>query len=643
MSRDEYYAKKASTLAAGRGRLRRLLPSITFVAVHYGYFVGVCIVSSLVLWASSGPDASSSSSSDGAAAGRHGRVGYVDSLFLVVSAMTETGLNTVNLSELNTWQQTILFLLIVCGGSVWVSIWTVLARKWAFERRFDELVAAECAAAGVSPSPPGLLRRIASRLHTVSSGVEPGSLGRRDDAEGFGGVVLAGPSYSITRDTALSKSTSLTRRRRAGQGEAIAQMRADILRGVVDRQMRGGGGNRHVAKLTSEERCRLGGVEYRAIRLLAVVVPLYSALWQVLGCLALAAWIQVNLPHPPVNNGLSPIWLGIFNGASAFNNSGMSLLDANMVPFNQAYFVLATMGAMILAGNTAYPVFLRLVLWAALGLLRLASSDAVLPDLKAALAYALKHPRRVHPHLYPPRQTWWLAGSVVVLNAVMWVAFELLNIGNPIVESLPRAARVVDGLFQAIATRSGGFMVVPMAQVYIGMQVLYAIMMYIPVHPVSIKKPTVYRARRDVVLGIHSESEKTPPPTLGLEQEDAHGESTRAFLSRQLKASRVGRHDAWVLVAAVLVITTIETGHFLGDPVTWSVWNVLFEVVSAYGCVGVSTGVPFDSFSFSGGWNAPSKLVLCLVMLKGRHRGLPESVYRAVVLPGEEEDVEGVE
>jgi Trk-type K+ transport system membrane component len=26
-------------------------------------------------------------------------------------------------------------------------------------------------------------------------------------------------------------------------------------------------------------------------------------------------------------------WLGIFNGVSAFNNSGMSLLDANMVGF----------------------------------------------------------------------------------------------------------------------------------------------------------------------------------------------------------------------------------------------------------------------------------------------------------------------
>ncbi|TLS29750.1 hypothetical protein PpBr36_01878 [Pyricularia pennisetigena] len=633
MSRDEHYAKERITSAAGRSRLQRLLPSITFAAVHYGYFVGVCIVSSLVFWASStGPGGS-----DGAT-GRPGRVGYVDSLYLVVSAMTETGLNTVNLSQLNTWQQTILFLLIVFGGSVWVSIWTVLARKWAFERRFDELVAAECAAAGAPLSSPGgaqgLLQCFASRVHAVSSGVEPASLGRRDDVENLGGVVLASAPCSTTHDTAASKSTSLTRRRPAGQGGEIVQMRADTLRRVVDRHMLGG--MNHAPKLTSEERCRLGGVEYRAIRLLAVVVPLYSALWQVLGCLALGAWIQTNLPQPPINNGINPIWLGIFNGASAFNNSGMSLLDANMVPFNQAYFVLVVMGGMILAGNTAYPVFLRLCLWASLEALRLATGEAALPGLKAALAYTLKHPRRVHSHLYPSRQTWWLAASVVVLNAVMWVAFELLNLGNPVIESLPKAARVVDGLFQAIAVRSGGFMVVQMAQIYIGLQVLYAIMMYIPVHPVSIKKSTVCVERS---VSVESGSEKTPAPTLGSSAQDDHGESTQGFLARQLKASRVGRDDVWLLVAAVLVIVTVETSHFLADPVTWSVWNVFFEVVSAYGCVGVSTGVPFDSFSFSGGWNAPSKLMLCLVMLKGRHRGLPVAVYPELMLPGDDEEV----
>jgi hypothetical protein len=31
------------------------------------------------------------------------------------------------------------------------------------------------------------------------------------------------------------------------------------------------------------------------------------------------------------SNGINPWWLGVFNGVSAFNNSGMSLLDANMV------------------------------------------------------------------------------------------------------------------------------------------------------------------------------------------------------------------------------------------------------------------------------------------------------------------------
>jgi hypothetical protein len=50
--------------------------------------------------------------------------------------MTESGLNTVNLSQMTTWQQALLFLLIVFGSSIWVSIWTVVARKHVFEQRF---------------------------------------------------------------------------------------------------------------------------------------------------------------------------------------------------------------------------------------------------------------------------------------------------------------------------------------------------------------------------------------------------------------------------------------------------------------------------------------------------------------------------
>lgn len=55
-------------------------------------------------------------------------------------------------------------------------------------------------------------------------------------------------------------------------------------------------------------------------------------------------------------------WVGAFNAISAFNNSGMSLLDANMTAFQTAYYMLLTMGLCILAGNTCYPIFLRLIM-----------------------------------------------------------------------------------------------------------------------------------------------------------------------------------------------------------------------------------------------------------------------------------------
>ena len=53
--------------------------------------------------------------------------------------MTEAGLNTVNLSELNTWQQIILFLLIMAGSAMFVSIAILHVRKSAFEKKLEDL------------------------------------------------------------------------------------------------------------------------------------------------------------------------------------------------------------------------------------------------------------------------------------------------------------------------------------------------------------------------------------------------------------------------------------------------------------------------------------------------------------------------
>ncbi|OTA68669.1 TrkH-domain-containing protein [Hypoxylon sp. EC38] len=698
--------------------LRSLLPPLNFITIHYAYFIIVCLVSSLVFWGSSDPKFS---------------ISYVDSLFLVTSAMTEAGLNTVNLSQMTTWQQVLLWLLIIIGSSIWVSIWTVLVRKHAFEVRFEEIVRKERKRRLERPNASLTLLPITRRLRTfgrsravpdstgtttsweqrqninlptisrpsdgrlLSAIVPPhrepsprdhitpesqslshvsGSVPHRRNLPPSGDVVPPPDAREASRDnlnpsgnaehvafvdglglgarsTSIAPSGTTAQRQLSNTDTAVnrhSYLRAHKI-----------GRNGQFHDLTSEERDELGGTEYRALKLLSIVVPLYFFLWQFLGCISLGAWIANNLPQPALDNGISPWWNGIFNGVSAFNNSGMSVLDANMIPYGSAYFVLIIMGAMILAGNTAYPVFLRLTLWCSLKVLKLLTYPQDLVEWKETLEYILKYPRRVYTNLFPSRQTYWLVFMLFVLNGTDWVAFEVLNLGNTTLEKTPLGSRIIDGLFQALAVRSGGFYVVSIPTLFIGLQVLYVVMMYISVYPVVItmRHSNVYEERS---LGIYGED---PTYSHALTRPVSHGqpgskaqslsrmirlafaewygvgaapdqreESRISFISHQIRGQL--SHDLWWLVLAVLLIVIIETKHFLEDPVTFSVFNVVFEVVSAYGCVGISIGFPTAAYSFSGGLYPGSKLVLCAVMIRGRHRGLPVALDRAVRLPSDD-------
>lgn len=66
------------------------------------------------------------------------------------------------------------------------------------------------------------------------------------------------------------------------------------------------------------------------------------------------------------------------------------------------------------------------------------------------------------------------------------------------------------------------------------------------------------------------------------------------------------------------------------------IFNILFEVTSGYGTVGLSTGVPYDSYSLSGAFHKLSKVIMLFVMVRGRHRGLPLAIDRSILFPGQE-------
>src|SRR2546421_6763258 len=62
---------------------------------------------------------------------------------------------------------------------------------------------------------------------------------------------------------------------------------------------------------------------------------------------------------------------------------------------------------------------------------------------------------------------------------------------------------------------------------------------------------------------------------------------------------------------------------------------VLFEIVSAYGTVGLSLGYPNINASFSAEFGVIAKLVIIAMQIRGRHRGLPYALDRAILLPSE--------
>lgn len=336
----------------------------------------------------------------------------------------------------------------------------------------------------------------------------------------------------------------------------------------------------------------------------------------------------------------------------------MSLLDANMTAFQTGYYLLITMSLLILAGNTCYPVFLRLIVWTMLKIAERFDGEAW-NERAATLRFLLDHPRRCYTNLFPAQHTWWLLLMVITLNGIDWAAFEVLNIGNPKIDgALPTNVRVIDGLFQAFAVRSGGFFVVTISDVRISLQVLYVVMMYISVYPVvvTMRNSNVYEERS---LGIYADdaalsdvdkqhaanttTAQSPQGMLSRARSIATDmvaparaqESNTTFVRHQLRTQLA--HDAWIIVLALFLITIIEAPKFSENPEVFSVFNFLFDIVSGYGCVGISVGVPWDMYSFCGSWQTLSKLILCAVMIKGRHRGLPVAIDKAILLPGEDE------
>ncbi|KAI1373885.1 TrkH-domain-containing protein [Hypoxylon crocopeplum] len=603
---------------AGRA-VRPYLPPLNYITLHYAYFIGTTVLATLIFWGASAPAYA---------------VGWWDSMFMVMSALTASGLNTVNVSELTTFQQVELCVLMMIGSQVLISYVTIAFRQHIFEKRFEDIVkmerekrkkkvSATGALVGMTGAMFGLQvmssfgkgktqskRRSSNRANSLASPTR-----RRFSAEdvpipevqivdleaqqhhvGFLEPIREGKSFERQPATTgisiyhTQSRQSGSTRRRPQTADSRTTSRGFNVQTFLTEQKRSIGRNGQFFNLSEDQREYLGGVEYRSLKFLSVFVIAYFVLCQFFGAIALGAWMSVHATATAAVNAQNPWWAGIFLAISAYNNVGFTLLDAGFLPFQSSYFLLVVVTLLSLAGPAAFPVFMRFIIWAMSSLLNHLSRDKEYGVWKESFDFILKFPRRVYTSMFPAKDTWMFAATFGGFVIADWVLILVLSVGNPTLDAIPVGQRIFDALFQGFSIPSGGYAIVSPSAIYFDVQVLWLVVYYTAAYPhiITMRNSNVYEERS---LGIYEGDQA--------EEEQLHSASSSVFDDDGTDVpdqtglpSTTNNNKNWDAASQTPSTVSIKKLYTVGRRGTAFVGRQLQRRMTAFQGVGVAAATP---------------------------------------------------
>ncbi|KAJ4854607.1 cation transport protein domain-containing protein [Trichoderma breve] len=669
-------------------RLASWRPHVNFVTLRYVYIVIMGVLSLVILYPA-------------------GNMKAVDAYFFGASASTESGLNTIDVRDLYMYQQLYIYFIPIFTNLGFINAVVVLVRFLWFRKHLGR-VAPRLLNVPRQRSLPGFKDAdaeanyhdntvdeggrqygeaddnnvpaavVSQKLRTItfdpSADTHPKNNetlyipGPRDRDRGYPIVELdkskrdSRDDLSISEAPQLGTSSSGGLRRRRIDGPLLSQTRTiDRVTSIassifvigsnpprrrnstissISQQCRVQtkdmlalshhatlGRNSEFYNLTKEDREKLGGIEYRSLKLLLKIVFSYFFGLHLFGAVCLVVWIQYADPkykYVLKESGQDMNWWAFYSAQTMVDNLGFTLTPDSMISFRDAQWPMFIMSFLAFAGNTLYPVFLRLTIWT---ISKLAPKKS---SIQEPLSFLLNHPRRCYTLLFPSRPTWILFGIIFILNFVDTLLIIILDLGNQEVASLPLGTRILAAIFQAASSRHTGTSTFNLANVNPAVQFSLLIMMYIAIFPIAI-----------CVRASNTYEEKS----LGMyEQEGKLNESNgKDYLLTHVRNQF--SFDLWFIFLGVFCICIAESARIVDNSIpSFTIWTVFFEVTSAYGNVGLSLGYPTVATSLSGMFGTFSKLVICAVMIRGRHRGLPYALDRAIMLPDEHarpEEAEG--
>jgi trk system potassium uptake protein TrkH len=263
-------------------------------------------------------------------------------------------------------------------------------------------------------------------------------------------------------------------------------------------------------------------------------------------------------------------YLGVFHAVSAFNNAGFSLFPDNLIPYRADLVVNVIICSLIILGGIGFLVFSDLYRYIRSEIPRL----SVHTKLSLAVTAALL-----------------IVGTVVVL---------LLESSNPrTIGELEGQDRLLASLFQAVAPRTAGFNTLDTGQMLSATLFFTLLLMFIGASPGGTGggiKTTTFGA---MMTALWSTMRGTMDVTL-FERRLPREIIAKAFLVSMLGALLIG--------GITMALLLSERQPLL---------PVLFEVVSAFGTVGLSVG-DGRGLSLSALFSGFGKLLIICTMFLGR-------------------------
>jgi trk system potassium uptake protein TrkH len=282
--------------------------------------------------------------------------------------------------------------------------------------------------------------------------------------------------------------------------------------------------------------------------------------------------IFLMLPVFASAHGLSyGLWLSIFHSVSAWNNAGFSLFKDNLIGYQSSFIVTMTITSLIIFGGIGYQVIIETYLW-----------------LRDRFR---KDPKRINLSLNFKVVT----STTIVILIIGTIAFFMAELNNPeTLASLNLKDKLLTSWFQSVVPRTAGFNSLDYSKMTTAALFLTIGLMFIGGSPGGTAggiKTTTLRVLSSCTMSILQ----------GKEEVQLY--ERQVAIPLVLKAVGVLLGSATTVIIATMLIT-------LTDPNVEFI-RILFEVVSAFCTVGLSTGI-------TAGLSVGAKLVLVATMYIGR-------------------------